>query len=86
MSRYIIDVREPEEYERGHVDGAINIPAGEIRNSTALINDIPIDAEIILYCVSGSRSHVASAILAEMGYKNVKNGINKYHVESFLKS
>lgn len=80
----IIDVREPEEYARGHVEGALNIPAAELSASSHL-HQLPKDEPLILYCVSGSRSHVAIQILRSLGFTNLTNGINKYHVESSLK-
>ena len=85
MDRYIIDVREPEEYARGHVANALNIPPAELTNGTNKLKDIPYDAEIILYCLSGSRSNVSKRILETLGYTNVINGINKDHVEAKLR-
>ena len=81
MEYTIIDVREPEEYERSHVSGAINIPPTELINGSTKLNTIPKDAAIVLYCVSGSRSNVSMNILRDLGYTNLTNGINKQHVE-----
>ncbi len=81
----IIDVREPEEYERGHVEGALNIPASQLWPNNKTLQNLPLDEEIILYCVSGSRSNVAISILKTLGFTNLVNGINKYHVEARLK-
>jgi len=79
----IIDVREPEEYDSGHVDGAINLPPSDLMsNEIEQLKDIPKDASIILYCRTGSRSNVAMHILQGMGYTNLVNGINKNQVES----
>jgi phage shock protein E len=79
----IIDVREPEEYDSGHVDGAINLPPSDLMSSEIKqLKDIPKDAPIILYCRTGSRSNVAMHILQGMGYMNLVNGINKNQVES----
>ncbi|MCU0667158.1 MAG: rhodanese-like domain-containing protein [Patescibacteria group bacterium] len=80
MNRIIIDVREPEEYQRGHVESAINIPPDKIIAGASELADIPKDTELILYCVSGSRSRVASQYLMQQGFSNVVNGINKDHV------
>ena len=68
MDRIIIDVREPEEYDRGHVPGAINIPPNEIMAGASKLNEVPKDTELVLYCVSGSR------------ITNLVNGINQHHV------
>lgn len=80
MDRIIIDVREPEEYARGHVDGAINIPPSELMAGAKSLQNTPKDTELILYCVSGSRSNVAGHILQGQGFTNIVNGINKDHV------
>ena len=80
MVRFIIDVREPEEYSAGHVANALNIPPSELMSVTEKLSAIPKDAEVILYCKTGSRSNVSKNILESMGYVNVINGINKDHV------
>ncbi|MCX6729429.1 MAG: rhodanese-like domain-containing protein [Candidatus Saccharibacteria bacterium] len=82
MQRMIIDVREPEEFIKGHVQGAINVPPSDIMQGAAALKDIPKDTEIILYCVSGSRSNVSKQILESQGFSNVINGINKDQVQS----
>jgi phage shock protein E len=81
MSRVIIDVREPFEFMMGHVKGAINIPPHKLMNVSKESLDIPKDAEIILYCRTGSRSAVSANIMKSMGYTNITNGINKGHIE-----
>ncbi|MEI6480942.1 MAG: rhodanese-like domain-containing protein [Candidatus Saccharibacteria bacterium] len=80
MDRIIIDVREPEEYDRGHVSGAINIPPGEIMAGASKLADVPKDTELVLYCVSGSRSNVSMQYLQRLGFTNLVNGINQHHV------
>ena len=82
MSRYIIDVREPEEYAAGHVENSLNIPPAELMSGTDKLKDIPMDSKVILYCKSGSRSNVSKNILESMGFTNVINGINKDHVSA----
>ena len=64
----IVDVRETDEYDSGHIDGSVNIPVGNI--STI---DYSKDTKIIVYCVSGTRSANAAKELIEMGYTNVYN-------------
>jgi len=80
MDRLIIDVREPEEYQKGHVDGAINIPPSELMAGSGQLKDIPKDTELILYCVSGARSNASIYILKSQGFTNLINGINKDQV------
>ena len=82
MQRYIIDVRESEEYARGHVEGAINISPSELMSGSDKLSKIPKEAEVVLYCVSGSRSNMSMGIMRSMGYTNVVNGINKQQVSS----
>lgn len=82
MQQIIIDVREPAEYADGHVEGAINIPPAVLINGAKALADVPKDAEIVVYCVSGSRSNVSKHILEQMGYTNIVNGINKDQVRA----
>lgn len=82
MKRLIIDVREPYEFERGHVAGAINIPPFELMAGTSHLDNVPKDTELVLYCHSGSRSRVSKNILEDQGFTNVVNGINKDFVEA----
>ncbi len=76
----IIDVRSLQEFNEGHLQGAINIPYYEIRNS---INNIlkNKEQEIVLYCETGARSKQAYKRLLKMKYKNVYNlygGLEKW--------
>jgi rhodanese-related sulfurtransferase len=82
MGRMIIDVREPFEFKMGHVKGAVNIPPSQLMAGAKKLEDVPKDTELILYCLSGSRSNVSINILRNMGYTNLVNGINKQHVKS----
>ncbi len=82
MNRIIIDVREPEEYESDHAEGAINIPPSEILAGATQLANIPKDTELVLYCVSGSRSNVCTNILKSYGYTNIINGVNKQQVKA----
>lgn len=83
MSQIIIDVREPEEYQEAHVAGAINVTPAELLALTEDgVNNISKEANIIVYCRTGSRSSVAKHILEQHGYKNIINGINQQQVEA----
>lgn len=64
----IIDVRTVEEYNEGHISGAINIPVDTISEITYDKND-----KIIVYCASGVRSATAAKTLVDAGYTNVYN-------------
>jgi rhodanese-related sulfurtransferase len=68
----VLDVREPDEFEKGHVPKATNIPRGLLEFKVA--KEIPNkDAHILVYCKSGGRSCLACSTLLEMGYKNAKS-------------
>jgi phage shock protein E len=82
MNRLIIDVREPLEYKMGHVKGAINIPPSKIMAGAEKLRDVPKDTELVLYCVSGSRSNASMHYLRELGFTNLVNGVNKHHVKA----
>ena len=67
----ILDTREQDEFDEGHIKGAILIPYTEIENKAIeLLPDK--DAQILVYCRSGRRSKIASESLAKLGYTNVK--------------
>ncbi|MCA9334634.1 rhodanese-like domain-containing protein [Candidatus Saccharibacteria bacterium] len=80
MDPIIVDVREPSEYSQGHVAGALNIPPAAIMSGAKELNGLEKGAEIVLYCVSGSRSNVSMHILQSKGFTNLKNGINAQQV------
>ncbi|HMS50644.1 MAG TPA: rhodanese-like domain-containing protein [Candidatus Saccharibacteria bacterium] len=82
MDRIIIDVREPLEYRMGHVKGAINIPPSQMMAGAKQLDGVPKDTELVLYCVSGSRSNASMHYLKQQGFTNLVNGINKAHVKA----
>ncbi|WP_067142058.1 adenylyltransferase/sulfurtransferase MoeZ [Microtetraspora malaysiensis] len=64
---YVIDVREPNEYEIVNIPGAVLIPKGEFINGSAL-EGLPQDKKIVLHCKSGARSAEVLAILKNAGF------------------
>jgi len=67
---FLVDVREDNEWDKGHLPGAIHLGKGVIeRDIEGVIPDA--DAEIVLYCGGGYRSALAAENLARMGYTNV---------------
>jgi NADPH-dependent 2,4-dienoyl-CoA reductase/sulfur reductase-like enzyme/rhodanese-related sulfurtransferase len=66
----LIDVRTPQEFSLGTIEGAINIPLDELRSR---LMEIPRNKEIILFCQVGQRGYLAYRILIQNGYTNVKN-------------
>lgn len=74
----LIDVRTPGEFADGHIPGAVNIPLDDLRES---LDRIPADEPIVLYCGVGLRGYLASNILRQRGYSDVRNligGIKTY--------
>lgn len=66
----VLDVRRPDEYQAGHIPGAILIPNESI--GTERPNELPDPDQIILiYCRSGNRSKQAAKKLADLGYTNI---------------
>ena len=67
----ILDTREQNEFDEGHIPGAILIPYTEIENKAEeMLPDK--DKLILVYCRSGRRSKIAAESLAKLGYTNVK--------------
>ncbi len=73
----VYDVREPKEFDRGHIDGAQNLPLDQIRGRMA---QLPKDEEIWTYCFVGQRSYYAARALTQYGYnvKNISGGFKTY--------
>ncbi|MFP4372657.1 MAG: rhodanese-like domain-containing protein, partial [Halanaerobium sp.] len=67
---FIVDVREKDEYEMGHLTNSVNIPLSELRERT---DEIPKDQPVYLHCRSGQRSYNAVLALQGRGYDNVIN-------------
>jgi phage shock protein E len=68
----VVDVREPFEWDAGHVGGALHIPLGEF--AARMASELPdTAAPLLLYCRSGARSGRAAEYLAANGYENVAN-------------
>lgn len=66
---FILDVRSGGEYAGGHVEGAINVPVGEIARVETMLPDK--ERQIIVHCAAGVRSAKATRELTAMGYKNI---------------
>ena len=69
-SGIILDVRNPGEYEKGHVAGSVNIPVDELRGR---IGELQRDKEIFVHCAVGFRAHLAVRVLKENGFTPVWN-------------
>jgi rhodanese-related sulfurtransferase len=75
---YVLDVREPEEWEAGHISGALHIPLSELG---ARYREIASDQPLYVICRSGSRSDYAAQALAQAGWdaRNVTDGMIGWH-------
>jgi rhodanese-related sulfurtransferase len=77
----IIDIREPAEYERGHIPGAMLLPRGLLEFDIHRLveqnrRDVEVPHEeqsIVLYCGTGGRSALAAKAVEELGYTNVRS-------------
>ena len=76
----ILDVREQDEYDSGHIPGAVLLPVGSINEDTAAEVIPETDSTVLVYC----RSKTASSTLAGLGYTNIYEfgGINTWPYET----
>lgn len=65
----LVDVREPTEFLRGHIPGAVNIP---LRSLGDHLDEIPRDRPVVLYCSTGYRTGLGVMTLHLWGYDNVQ--------------
>lgn len=75
----LLDVRTPEEFQGGHIPGALNVPHNEsgnwLRNQ-----DLSRDTDIVVYCESGSRSATVQQLFVNAGFTSVR------HLEGDMKA
>lgn len=76
----LLDVRTPQEYAEGHIDGALNINVQSDDFKDDAQGKLSKDSTVLVYCRSGRRSLEAAGILTELGYKvvNLKGGIMEW--------
>jgi rhodanese-related sulfurtransferase len=76
---FIISVRKPEDYAKGHIPGAVNIPFGDIAKNGTL-NALPKDEKIVVYCYTGHSGSQATAILGALGFDvlNLLHGMSSW--------
>ena len=79
----ILDVREQDEYDSGHIKGAVLLPVGTINEESAAAVISSKDTVVLVYCRSGNRSKTASQALVDLGYTNIYEfgGINTWPYE-----
>ena len=75
---FILDVREPDEWNESHIPGATLIPLGQLASR---VNEVPQDQEVVVVCRSGNRSAQGRDILLSAGFENATSmagGINQW--------
>ena len=68
--RFVLDVRQPDEYSKGFIAGAVNIPLRELARSLQALPGM--DKEIVVVCDTGHRAAIGMAVLQMLGYKKAK--------------
>ena len=78
----ILDVREDNEFNQGHLENAINIPLEDLEKR---LNELNKDNKIIVYCLSGTRADIALEILEKNGFNNIYTfgGIEDWNYELY---
>ena len=81
----LLDVRDREEYGRGHLEGAVNLPLSEIEQADEMFSR---DQKIIVYCAHGSNSILAARELSKLGFHavNTYGGRSYYRGRHFVSS
>jgi hydroxyacylglutathione hydrolase len=64
----LVDVRNPSEFEEGHVPGAVNLPLGRLPER---LGELPRDRTLVVYCQTGARALVAASLLKARGFTDV---------------
>ena len=79
----VLDVREQNEFDAGHIPGAVLLPVGTITKESAAAVIPELDSIVLVYCRSGNRSKTASKALADLGYTEIYEfgGINTWPYE-----
>jgi rhodanese-related sulfurtransferase len=80
---FILDVREPDEWNESHIPGATLIPLGELASR---VDEVPQDQEVVVVCRSGNRSQQGRDILLSAGFTDVTSmagGVNQWKAAGF---
>ena len=80
---FILDVRQPEEWNEYHIPGSTLIPLGDLPNR---LNEVPKDKEVVVVCRSGNRSQEGRNILLNNGFSGVTSmsgGLKAWAAEGF---
>ena len=73
----LLDVREPDEFARGHLEGAVNLPLSQLRKR---IDEVPRGRPLWVYCAAGQRAYYAQRLLMQQGWdvRNLSGGFTTY--------
>ena len=76
---FLLDVRQPNEFDAGSIPGSVNIPLGQLRSH---LSELPTDREIWVNCGVGQRAYYACRILSQHGLqaRNLSGGYSTYRV------
>ena len=80
-SPFLLDVREPHEWEIAHLEGATLVPVNTL---AGYLDELPRDTPIVVYCKSGARSARATQLMKDAGFQEVRNlegGITRWATE-----
>ncbi len=69
----VLDVRTPEEFAEGHIEGAVNVPLQSLKPGEKVSAAPDTKGTLLVYCRSGKRATAASEILLKSGYEKVYN-------------
>ncbi len=74
-SLYLLDIRKPEDYDKDHIEGAVNIPWVKVGDA---LDDLPKDRKIIVICYSGQTAGQTVALLKILGFDccSLKGGMS----------
>jgi rhodanese-related sulfurtransferase len=61
---FVLDVREPDEWARGHIENAVHIPLGQLQER---VGEVPLGQKVLCVCAVGGRSSMATQFLASQG-------------------
>jgi len=73
----LLDVREPAEWQAGHVRGAFHVPLGQLEDR---VREVPRDRRVVVICRSGNRSATATSLLVRAGFDvvNLRGGMQAW--------
>ena len=66
----VVDVRRPQEWDSGHIEGALHLPLNHLAESALSLDR---DSKVAVLCAGGFRSSIASSLLEQLGFRNISN-------------